>query len=215
MIQDVIPYVLSDFISYLVPSILSPTIYVVLVYFISKLRTDELAANLFISIASVRLVRTVQVKSWYADTKWNRPFLYNLPLRVWRCSLWVVNKWLVASHSLTNYFRPHYSGPFRRHPCWETHWIYFKCTAFICIWVIRRWQLRYQYELRVHIVGRVPTFHRWRFAQLDFSRTNVPVYVAWIRWISPYFYSFRERLLSSPNRLYLKPSPRNHCDDAV
>lgn len=69
VIQDVIPYVLSDFISYLVPSILSPTIYVVLVYFISKLRTDELAANLFISIASVRLVRTVQVKSWYADTK--------------------------------------------------------------------------------------------------------------------------------------------------
>ncbi|OXG32398.1 ABC transporter family protein [Cryptococcus neoformans Bt120] len=52
-LYDVIPYVFSDFISYLIPSILSPTIYVVLVYFISKLRTDDLAANLFITIASV------------------------------------------------------------------------------------------------------------------------------------------------------------------
>ncbi|OXG10187.1 ABC transporter family protein [Cryptococcus neoformans Ze90-1] len=52
-LYDVIPYVFSDFISYLIPSILSPAIYVVLVYFISKLRTDDLAANLFITIASV------------------------------------------------------------------------------------------------------------------------------------------------------------------
>lgn len=62
MIQDVIPYVFSDFISYLIPSILSPAIYVVLVYFISKLRTDDLAANLFITIASVRPVVAVQAK---------------------------------------------------------------------------------------------------------------------------------------------------------
>ncbi|KIR58002.1 ABC transporter [Cryptococcus bacillisporus CA1873] len=56
-LYDVVPYVISDFISYLIPSILSPTIYVVLVYFISKLRTDNLAANLFISIASTILVQ--------------------------------------------------------------------------------------------------------------------------------------------------------------
>jgi hypothetical protein len=37
----------------LIPSIVSPMIYVILVYFIAGLRTDDLAANLFIVIASV------------------------------------------------------------------------------------------------------------------------------------------------------------------
>ncbi len=51
--QDVIPYVLSDWISFLGTSILSPSIYIILLYFISHLRTDELASRLFTSIASV------------------------------------------------------------------------------------------------------------------------------------------------------------------
>jgi hypothetical protein len=52
-IQDVIPYVISDFLSWLLPSILSPLCYVLLVYFIAGLRGDDLAANLFTVIASV------------------------------------------------------------------------------------------------------------------------------------------------------------------
>jgi hypothetical protein len=52
--QDVIPYVVSDFLSWLLPSILSPLCYVLLVYFIAGLRDDDLAANLFTVIASVR-----------------------------------------------------------------------------------------------------------------------------------------------------------------
>ena len=55
MIQDVIPYVVSDFLSWLLPSVLSPLCYVLLVYFIAGLRDDNLAANLFTMIASVRL----------------------------------------------------------------------------------------------------------------------------------------------------------------
>lgn len=154
-------------------------------------------------------------KSWHIDIKWYRPSLSNLPLRVWHCSRWVINEWLVAGQLLMSYYRPHYSGHFRRLPCWETRWTYSKCKVFICIWAILYWQLRYQHEFGVHIVGRAPPFHGWRFAQLDFFRTNVPVYVAWIRWISSYFYSFREHLLSSPDWWYLKPCPRNHCDDAI
>lgn len=52
-IQSVVPYVLSDWFSWLLPSILSPTCYVLLVYFIAKFRPDNLAANLFTMIASV------------------------------------------------------------------------------------------------------------------------------------------------------------------
>lgn len=44
---------ISDFISWLLPSILSPLCYVLLVYFIAGLRDDNLAANLFTMIASV------------------------------------------------------------------------------------------------------------------------------------------------------------------
>ena len=51
--QDVIPYVLSDWLSFLATSFLSPSIYVILVYFISHLRTDDLAARLFTTLASV------------------------------------------------------------------------------------------------------------------------------------------------------------------
>lgn len=74
-------------------------------------------------------------KSWHIDIKWYRPSLYNLPLRVWHCSRWVINEWLVAGQLLMSYFRPHYSGLFRRLPCWETRWIYSKCKAFICLYL--------------------------------------------------------------------------------
>lgn len=56
-LQDVIPYVLSDWLSYLSVSILSPSIYFILVYFISGLREDGLASRLFTGIASVGLGR--------------------------------------------------------------------------------------------------------------------------------------------------------------
>lgn len=116
-LYDVIPYVLSDFISYLVPSILSPTIYVVLVYFISKLRTDELAANLFISIASTILVQfTTQ-------------------------GLALLSASLLRSFSAAS------------------------------------------------MLGN--SLNLFQIMSSGFILTNVPVYVAWIRWISPYFYSFR------------------------
>jgi hypothetical protein len=51
--QSVVPYVVSDWLSYLVPAILSSTIYIVLVYFISDLRSDHRAARLFTMLASV------------------------------------------------------------------------------------------------------------------------------------------------------------------
>ena len=51
--QDVVPYVLSDWLSFLAPSIISPTIYIILVYFMADLRSDHLAADLFILIADV------------------------------------------------------------------------------------------------------------------------------------------------------------------
>lgn len=55
--QDVIPAILSDWLSFLAPSVLSPLIYVVLVYFISHLWMNDTAARLFIMIASVRRKR--------------------------------------------------------------------------------------------------------------------------------------------------------------
>jgi hypothetical protein len=58
--QDVIPYVISDFLSWLLPSILSPLCYILLVYFIADLRSDDLAANLFTVVASVS-----QYTTWY------------------------------------------------------------------------------------------------------------------------------------------------------
>ncbi|WWD16853.1 hypothetical protein CI109_101285 [Kwoniella shandongensis] len=116
-LYDVIPYVLSDFISWLVPSILSPTIYVVLVYFISRLRTDDLAANLFTTIASTILVQiTTQGLSLLAAS-------------------------LLRSFSSAS------------------------------------------------VVGNA--LNLFQIMSSGFIVTHVPVYVAWIRWISPYFYSFR------------------------
>ncbi|KAK8861246.1 hypothetical protein IAR55_002065 [Kwoniella newhampshirensis] len=115
--EDVIPYVLSDFISYLVPSILSPTIYVILVYFISRLRTEDLAANLFTTIASTILVQiTTQ-------------------------GLSLLSASLLRSFSSAS------------------------------------------------VVGNA--LNLFQIMSSGFIVTHVPVYVSWIRWISPYFYSFR------------------------
>ncbi|WVO24277.1 uncharacterized protein IAS62_005641 [Cryptococcus decagattii] len=116
-LYDVVPYVISDFISYLIPSILSPTIYVVLVYFISKLRTDNLAANLFISIASTILVQ-------FATQ-----------------GLALLSAALLRSFSAAS------------------------------------------------MLGN--SLNLFQIMSSGFILTNVPVYVAWIRWISSYFYSFR------------------------
>ncbi|WVQ83463.1 hypothetical protein IAT38_005604 [Cryptococcus sp. DSM 104549] len=115
--EDVVPWIISDFISFLIPSILSPSIYVVLVYFISKLRTDDLAANLFTVIASTMLVQiTTQ-------------------------GLALLSASLLRSFSAAS------------------------------------------------MLGN--SLNLFQIMSSGFILTNVPVYVSWIRWISPYFYSFR------------------------
>ncbi|WRT65356.1 uncharacterized protein IL334_002299 [Kwoniella shivajii] len=115
--EDVTPYIISDFFSYLVPSVLSPTIYVLLVYFISRLRTDELAARLFTSIASTILVQ-------FATQ-----------------GLSLLSASLLRSFSAAS------------------------------------------------LVGNA--FNLFMIMSSGFIVTHVPAYVAWIRWLSPYFYSFR------------------------
>ncbi|WVR04136.1 hypothetical protein IAU60_001135 [Kwoniella sp. DSM 27419] len=115
--EDVTPYILSDFVSFLLPSVLSPTIYVLAVYFIAKLRTEDLAARLFTSIASTILVQ-------FATQGFS----------------------LIAA-SLTRSF----------------------ATA--------------------SLVGNATNL--FMIMSSGFIVTDVPPYVEWIRWISPYFYSFR------------------------
>ncbi|WVQ94560.1 hypothetical protein IAU59_001640 [Kwoniella sp. CBS 9459] len=115
--EDVVPYVVSDFVSFLLPSIASPTIYVVAVYFIAKLRTDELAARLFISIASTILVQ-----------------------------LFTQGMSLVAAALLRSFAAASMMGN---------------------------------------------ALNLFMIVSSGFIVTHVPPYVAWIRWISPYFYSFR------------------------
>ncbi|WWC59875.1 uncharacterized protein I303_102437 [Kwoniella dejecticola CBS 10117] len=115
--EDVTPYIISDFVSYLLPSILSPTIYVVLVYFISRLRTEDLAARLFTSIASTILVQ-------FATQ-----------------GLSLVSSSLLRSFAAAS------------------------------------------------LVGNA--FNLFMIMSSGFIVVHVPAYVAWIRWLSPYFYSFR------------------------
>jgi hypothetical protein len=55
--------VLSDWLSFLAPSIISPTIYIILVYFMADLRSDHLAADLFILIADVCATLSTTSKS--------------------------------------------------------------------------------------------------------------------------------------------------------
>ncbi|WVF67064.1 hypothetical protein IAT40_001808 [Kwoniella sp. CBS 6097] len=115
--EDVIPYVVSDFVSFLLPSIVSPTIYVVAVYFIAKLRTEDLAARVLTSIASTILVQ-----------------------------LCTQGMSLVAAALLRSFAAASMMGN---------------------------------------------ALNLFMIMSSGFIVTHVPPYVAWIRWISPYFYSFR------------------------
>ncbi|WWC87631.1 uncharacterized protein L201_002521 [Kwoniella dendrophila CBS 6074] len=115
--EDVTPYILSDFISWLLPSILSPSIYVICVYFISRLRPDDLAARLFTSIASTILVQ-------FATQGLS----------------------LLAASILRSFAAASMFGN-------SLNLLMIMSSGFIVV--------------------------------------HVPAYVSWIRWISPYFYSFR------------------------
>lgn len=56
-LYDVVPWVIADWLSFLVPAIVAPTIYMILVYFISELRMDDVASRLFTVIASTMVVQ--------------------------------------------------------------------------------------------------------------------------------------------------------------
>ncbi|ORX36262.1 P-loop containing nucleoside triphosphate hydrolase protein [Kockovaella imperatae] len=114
---SVVPYILSDFLSFLVPSVLWPTIYIVLVYFLAGLRKDQLAARLFTMTAS-----TISVQ-----------------FAVQGISL------LAAS-----IFRS-FAG--------------------------------------ASMVGNA--LNLFQLVSAGFLVVHVPAYVKWVRWISPFFYSFR------------------------
>ena len=114
---NVVPYILSDFLSFLVPLVLWPTLYVVLVYFISHLRQDYLATRVFTMIAS-----TVSVQ-------------------------FAVQGLSLLSASIFRSFA------------------------------------------QASIVGNA--LNLFQLVSSGFLVTNVPEYVKWVRWISPFFYSFR------------------------
>jgi ABC-type multidrug transport system ATPase subunit len=56
-LYDVVPYVLSDWISFLFPAILSPTLYIIILWFIAGMRHDDVARGLFTVIGSTLLVQ--------------------------------------------------------------------------------------------------------------------------------------------------------------
>lgn len=56
-LYDVVPYVLSDWISFLFPAILSPTLYIIILWFIAGMRHDDVARGLFTIIGSTLLVQ--------------------------------------------------------------------------------------------------------------------------------------------------------------
>ncbi|KAK4686772.1 hypothetical protein P7C73_g3345, partial [Tremellales sp. Uapishka_1] len=115
--EDVIPYVLSDWLSFLIPSILAPTLYVILVYFIAYLNMDGLAAKLLTTIASTVTVQFA-----------------------------VQGAALLAASLLRSF-------------------------------------------AQASLLGNAVNL--FQIMSAGFIVTNVPNYVKWIRWISPYFYSFR------------------------
>ncbi|EIW69228.1 hypothetical protein TREMEDRAFT_31078 [Tremella mesenterica DSM 1558] len=128
-LYDVIPYVISDWLSFFLPSTLSPAIYSILLYFIAGLRKDDVAGNLFTVVASTVVVQyCVQGLAF-----------------------------LSVCHPVLH---PSDKAEERRH--------YF------------------------HVFGIYPVSleSKHRLCELT-QRVHVPVYVSWIRWISPYFYSYR------------------------
>ncbi|GMK58369.1 hypothetical protein CspeluHIS016_0504010 [Cutaneotrichosporon spelunceum] len=56
-LYDVVPYVLSDWVSFLLPAILSPTLYIIVVWFTAGMRHDHVAQGLFTVIGSTLLVQ--------------------------------------------------------------------------------------------------------------------------------------------------------------
>ncbi|BEI93776.1 uncharacterized protein CcaverHIS019_0602350 [Cutaneotrichosporon cavernicola] len=56
-LYDVVPYVLSDWVSFLLPAILSPAVYVIILWFIAGMRHDHVAQGLFTIIGSTLLVQ--------------------------------------------------------------------------------------------------------------------------------------------------------------
>ncbi|KAL1410291.1 hypothetical protein Q8F55_004297 [Vanrija albida] len=56
-LYEVVPWVIADWLSFLVPAIVAPTVYMILVYFISELRMDDVASRLFTVIASTMVVQ--------------------------------------------------------------------------------------------------------------------------------------------------------------
>ncbi|TXT10968.1 hypothetical protein VHUM_01719 [Vanrija humicola] len=56
-LYDVVPWVIADWLSFLLPAIVAPSIYMILVYFISELRMDDVASRVFTVIASTMAVQ--------------------------------------------------------------------------------------------------------------------------------------------------------------
>ncbi|ORY27652.1 P-loop containing nucleoside triphosphate hydrolase protein [Naematelia encephala] len=131
-LYDVVPFIASDFVSFLAPSVLSPAVYVILVYFIAGLRKDDLAARLFTTVASTVCVQFC----------------------VQGGSLIAVRSITMSRNLRLTFYRPPWSDPLPKLRSLAIPLTSSKCEDF------------------------------------DFNG-NLPAYVAWIRWISPYFYSFR------------------------
>lgn len=116
-LYSVVPYVLSDWISFLLPAIFGPTIYIILVYFIAQFRMDDIAARLFTVIASTILVQcTTQGLALFSSA--------------------VTRSFAQAS-----------------------------------------------------LIGNA--INIFQILSAGFMIVNPPNYAEWIRWLSPYFYSFR------------------------
>jgi hypothetical protein len=183
--QDVIPYVVSDFLSWLLPSILSPLCYILLVYFIADLRSDNLAANLLTVVASVRSHPHLRSKLIV------RPSWFSLQPRDWLCCRQVcfsINKCQADSIGRSDtIIRSCFIG--RKRPQ-SIHAPQFWFLA------VSLHSLQCQWDLM--------------------SSVDVPPYVSWIRWISPYFYSYRMFFsLSKRNCLTIRycsnhPVPRTY-----
>lgn len=116
-LYSVVPYVLSDWISFLLPAIFGPTVYIILVYFIAQFRMDDIAARLFTIIASTILVQcTTQGLALFSSA--------------------VTRSFAQAS-----------------------------------------------------LIGNA--INIFQILSAGFMIVNPPNYAEWIRWLSPYFYSFR------------------------
>lgn len=116
-LYDVVPYVISDWLSFLLPAIIAPTAYVIIVYFIANLRPDDVARRLFTMIGSTILVQfSVQGLAFFSSA--------------------VTRSFAQAS-----------------------------------------------------LIGNA--INIFQIMSSGFTLVDPPNYAEWIRWLSPYFYSFR------------------------